>query len=101
MGEGSAKGKDYFSIVSQGRGRKKTIDKAPRLCYPAFVYYQGLGLIRGFDVELHYREEPEQLRSIRRCLREKSLPVYAMPEEGGVIVEKGSVRPFGETVVFR
>ena len=65
--------------------------------YPEYAYYEGLDLIHGFDLEVHYCGSTEQNNSIRRCIQEKGIPVYAMPEQSGVIVECGEIMPFGET----
>ena len=59
--------------------------------YPEYAYYEGLDLIHGFDLEVHYCGSTEQNNSIRRCIQEKGMPVYAMPEQSGVIVECGEI----------
>ena len=74
-----------------------TYHVTPDRDYPEYTYFEGLGLIHGFDLEVHYCGSAEQYRSIKRCIQEKGVPVYAMPEQSGVIVECGEIMPFGET----
>ena len=47
---------------------------------------------------LAFREQEE---SVARCIRERGLPVYAMPEQGGLIVKEGEILPLGGTVCRR
>lgn len=77
-----------------------TYHVTPDQDYPEYAYYDGLGLLRGFDVEVHYCGSAEREQSINRCCIEKGIPVYAMPEQGGILVENGIIKPFGETVAF-
>ena len=77
-----------------------TYHVTPDRDYPEYAYYDGLGLLHGFDLEVHYCGSAEQKQSIKRCSKEKGIPVYAIPEQGGILAEKGIIRPFGKVAVI-
>lgn len=52
-----------------------------------FQYQYGLGLLSGFDLEVHYEEDASHLESVIRTIEEKGIPVIAMPNEGGVLID--------------
>lgn len=52
-----------------------------------YQYQYGLGILSGFDLEVHYEEDERHLEAIIRTIEEKGLPVIAMPNEGGVLID--------------
>ena len=64
--------------------------------YDSYSYHPGLGLLEGFEPEVHYAASTVQKESIARYLRERGKPVYAMTNQGGLVVEDGSIIPMGE-----
>ena len=69
--------------------------------YDTYGYYPGLALLEGFEPEVHYAASEVQKESIRRYLRERGKPVYAMTNQGGLVVRDGEITPMGEVTVFR
>lgn len=65
-----------------------------------FAYRKGLRLLTGFDLELSYCRAPAQLEAIRRVRSEYGLPVYALSEQGALIVQNGRIETVGDTEVF-
>ncbi|MGM9948284.1 Type 1 glutamine amidotransferase-like domain-containing protein [Floccifex sp.] len=66
--------------------------------YKEFGYYTGLGYLSGFDIEVHY-----QLRNqkwIDKVIKEKHIPVYAITEKGGIVIDK-NMECFGKVEEFR
>ncbi len=63
--------------------------------YPDFSYQNGFGSITGFDIEVHYHASNHQKDYIRKVLAEKKRDIYAIYEDGGVMVEKNAIRMFG------
>lgn len=68
--------------------------------YPEFCYKKGLGCIDSFKVEVHYHASNIQKKSISRVIQEKNQPVYAIYEDGGVIVDEKSIEFFGNVELF-
>ena len=64
--------------------------------YDSYGYYPGLGLLNGFEPEVHYAASEVQKESIQRYLRERGKPVYAMTNQGGLLVQDGVITPMGE-----
>lgn len=52
-----------------------------------FQYQYGLGMLSGFDLEVHYEEDERHLEAIIRTIEEKGIPVIAMPNEGGLLID--------------
>ncbi|MGN0483351.1 MAG: Type 1 glutamine amidotransferase-like domain-containing protein [Lachnospiraceae bacterium] len=63
--------------------------------YNEYAYYQGFNFIRDFEIELHYSGTMLQDESIRRYKRERGKTLYAMGEEGGIMVEDSEVKLIG------
>ncbi len=69
--------------------------------YPVFGYYSGIPFIDDFYLEVHYEETSEQKESIKRVLREKNKPVYAIHYMNGAIVaDNGKIRLIGKVSRF-
>ena len=73
---------------------------SPDKDYPEFGYYEGIGWLDGFYAEVHYEGTETQNAAIRRVLRERGKTVFAMPDDGAVIVEDGRIRTLGPVRAF-
>ena len=69
--------------------------------YDTYGYYSGLGLLEGFEPEVHYAASEVQTESIRRYLRERGKPVYAMTNQGGLVVQNGIITTMGQVTRFQ
>lgn len=63
--------------------------------YPEYIYLKGLGLIDGFEVEVHYCHSDIQDWSIQRVIEEKGLPTYTIANDGGLLINDGKIISFG------
>lgn len=72
----------------------------PDADYPSFGWYEGMDLLRDFLIEVHYRETEEQHRSIHRVRRERGLPVFALYNDGGLVVQGDTISTMGRTRLF-
>lgn len=68
--------------------------------YNSYGYYQGLGLLEGFEPEVHYCASPVQLESIQRYQKERKKTVYATANTGGLLVSEGKITCMGDVTVF-
>ncbi len=64
--------------------------------YPVFKYYEGLGILDSFGIEVHFNGSKIQNESIERFIKEKKKPVYAIGDKGALIVDNGNVRMIGD-----
>lgn len=70
--------------------------------YTDFAYYEGLPMIDGFYVEVHYRGLDVQNESIRLCIEERGKPVFVTNDKGGgIVVENGRIRIIGKVDVYQ
>jgi dipeptidase E len=58
----------------------------------------GLGLLRGVDLLPHYT--PDQEEQARSLSRDHGVPVIAVPEAAGLVVEQGQARTVGPEAVW-
>lgn len=72
----------------------------PDADYPSFGWYEGMDILRDFLIEVHYRETDLQHRSIDRVRRERNLPVFALYDDGGLVVRGESISTMGRTRIF-
>lgn len=68
--------------------------------YPSFVYQSGMDMLDRFYIEVHYRETDLQHASIDRVRRERGKPVFAMYNDGGLLVQGDCVTPMGRVRLF-
>lgn len=61
----------------------------------------GLGLISGFDIEVHFEENETHLKSIEQALIDNDVPVYALPNDSGLIVDDGEITIMGDVTIYR
>lgn len=69
--------------------------------YTEFSYQKGLKMIESFDVEVHYEGAEIEKKFMKKALSEKKLPIYAIGDQGGLIVEKDKVILLGDTKLFK
>lgn len=63
--------------------------------YPYYHYQKGLGLVNGFEVEVHYCHSQIQDAGIARVINEKGLPTYTIANDGGLLVDGSKIKTFG------
>lgn len=73
---------------------------SPDSDYESYMEKTGFHFLTDFAVEVHYCSAPEQRESIRRYIKARKKPVYAIEEDGGVLLENKTVRLFGKVNCF-
>lgn len=63
--------------------------------YTRYEVCRGLGLINGFDLEVHFLATALQQECTKRAVAELNLPVYQMWHEGGLIVDANAITVMG------
>ncbi len=54
--------------------------------YPYFRYEEGLNLLKGFSIEVHYRRRKKQKAGMRKVFRAYRHPIFTIPDDGALIV---------------
>ena len=65
-----------------------------------YEYHDGLGLISGFDIEVHFEEDFLHLSGLITDLKLHNKLIYAMPNHGGLIVDGDKLTPIGDTFII-
>lgn len=65
-----------------------------------FQYYEGLGFLSGFDLEVHYEEDLRHVEAIIRTLEDTGNPVIVCPNEGGVIIGENMFELLGQAFIL-
>lgn len=74
---------------------------SPDKDYPEFQYYDGLGYLDDFYLEVHYENTKVQNEAIQRVLAERGKTVYATAFMlGGIIVNNGNIKLLGDVKTF-
>ena len=68
--------------------------------YDSYGYYEGLGILEGFEPEVHFCDSEIQRESIARYRSERNKSVYAMTNQGGLLVENGTITTLGDVVLY-
>lgn len=69
--------------------------------YTDFGYYEGLGYVKGFGLEVHYEYKPEQDESIRRFIKERGLVTYVThTRRGGIVADGNEIKIIGRVDVY-
>ena len=68
--------------------------------YPRYCYYKGLGLLDGFEPEVHFAATEVQMKSIARYQKERNKLVFAMANDGGLLIDGSQVSVFGNVDIF-
>ncbi len=61
-----------------------------------FGYLQGLGLVDGIGIEIHFESFDFENMSIRKFIEEKQKPLYAITDDGAVVVDGGEISTLGD-----
>lgn len=70
--------------------------------YPKFNYYKGIDLIDDdFYIEVHYENTDVQNECIKKVLNEKTHKIYAISNNGGIIIDNGKMELLGKVDVFK
>lgn len=69
---------------------------SPENDYQRFRYCNGMKMIKNFNIEVHYNASKVQLESIKRVIKDTKKPVYAIEDEGALIVDNDKVIPVGK-----
>lgn len=69
--------------------------------YFEYQYQNGLGLVSGFEIEVHYCHSQIQDEGIARVIEEKGLPTYTVANDGGLLVDKGIIKTFGNAFLVK
>lgn len=88
-------------VIGTSAGAMVQFDKfhiTPETVGDEYEYCEdGLGLISGFDIEVHYESDFLHLSGVITALKENGITIYAMPNAGGVIVKNGRIQMIGNT----
>lgn len=69
--------------------------------YKEFQYYDGLGYLDDFYLEVHYEETAVQNEAIQRVIAERGKTVYATAvQSGAILVDNGNLKLLGDVKVF-
>ena len=68
--------------------------------HPKFSYEEGLNLISGLSIEVHYRRRKKQKSALRKVNRAYHHPIIAIPDEGAVIIDHEVVKLLGNAFVM-
>lgn len=68
--------------------------------YDQFQYHQGLGFLYDFEIEVHYEGSDVQNEAIERVMEERNLPVIAIGNEGGVLIDGDDCVPMGDVSFY-
>lgn len=60
--------------------------------YKKFQFIEGLGLITGFDMCVHYKRKIQQHKALKKVRRIKKIDVYVLPDDGAMIVDEGKIK---------
>ena len=69
--------------------------------YPNFGYWLGLGLVSGFDLEVHYLATDVQKQCTLQACEYYKMPIYQMWHEGGLLVVDGKITIMGNVEVVQ
>ncbi|MCH5156772.1 MAG: hypothetical protein J1G02_02715 [Clostridiales bacterium] len=69
--------------------------------YDSYGIWQGLALVKGLDLEVHYLATDVQKQCTARAVKQLALPVYQMWHEGGLLIEDGKVTVMGNVEVVK
>ena len=92
--------KNFGGVVSgASAGAMLQLDRyhvTPDDDYDHYQLWNGLGLVSGIDLEVHYLSTPIQNQCTMRAINDLQRPVYQIWHEGGLLVENGEVTMLGK-----
>lgn len=59
--------------------------------YPRFMYQEGLNLLKGFSIEVHYRRRKNQKAAMRKVHRAFHHPIFTIPDDGILMIEDDEI----------
>ncbi len=59
--------------------------------YPRFSYEQGLKLLKGFSIEVHYDRTRKQKSGMKKVWRAWKEDIYAIPDDGAILIDQGKI----------
>lgn len=65
-----------------------------------YQYQYGLGLLSGFDMEVHYETDLRHITAIIRSLEDRGKPVVAAPNRGGLLIDGEHFELLGDAFIF-
>lgn len=70
-------------------------------CGELYVRHQreGIGLLSGAHLHMHYQETEEELRQLIRKLESDGLPILVLSEKSGVYFEEGGIELLGDAFI--
>lgn len=78
----------------------KQFHLSPDADYTHFSYYNGLDIIKNFELEVHYANTAAQNESIQKVITEKKIPVVALPDNSILIVDNLAITSLGSNKIF-
>lgn len=69
--------------------------------YDEYGLWEGLGLVDGLDLEVHFLDTDLQNECSRRAVVDLSRPIFQIWHEGGLIVDGDKVLPLGSVRVIK
>lgn len=68
--------------------------------YAYFSYEEGLNLLSGFSIEVHFRRRKNQKRAMRKVHRSYKHPIITLPDDGVCVVTKDEIYVMGSARVY-
>jgi peptidase E len=59
--------------------------------YARFSYEEGLKLLNGFSIEVHYNRKRKQKSGMKKVWRAWKEDIYAIPDDGAIVVNQGKI----------
>lgn len=69
--------------------------------YAMFTYEKGLSCQVGFDIEVHYTGSKVQHDAITKVQQERHVPIYALYDDGGLIIKNAQIQMFGHVELIK
>ena len=63
--------------------------------YPDYCECRGIGYVKAIDIEVHFVRSEEQLKGIDRAIQSFGKKVYAIAEDGLLLVQDGEIKCIG------
>ena len=68
--------------------------------YPAYCECKGLGYVKQMDIEVHFVKSEAQLQGIDKAIQSFGHKVYAIAEDGLLLVQDGNVKCIGNVTEY-
>ncbi len=67
--------------------------------YDSYSLWQGLGMVKGIDLEVHFLNTPLQNECTKRATADLKVPVFQMWHEGGLLIDNDKITPLGNVQI--